>query len=30
MVGIAGAIGAFGGVLINLVFKFSLEGQQAR
>jgi NNP family nitrate/nitrite transporter-like MFS transporter len=26
VVGIAGAIGAFGGVLVNLVFKFSLEG----
>lgn len=25
VVGIAGAIGAFGGVLVNLVFKFSLE-----
>ncbi|WP_229795870.1 MFS transporter, partial [Saccharothrix coeruleofusca] len=26
VVGIAGAVGAFGGVLVNLVFKFSLEG----
>ncbi|PXY32466.1 MFS transporter [Prauserella muralis] len=26
VVGVAGAIGAFGGVLVNLVFKFSLEG----
>ncbi len=26
VVGIAGAIGAFGGVLVNLVFKLSLEG----
>ena len=25
VVGIAGAVGAFGGVLVNLVFKFSLE-----
>ncbi|NUT51759.1 MAG: MFS transporter [Saccharothrix sp.] len=28
VVGIAGAIGAFGGVLVNLVFKFSLEGSK--
>ena len=28
VVGIAGAIGAFGGVLVNLVFKFSLEGSR--
>ncbi|SFB51356.1 MFS transporter, NNP family, nitrate/nitrite transporter [Amycolatopsis marina] len=27
VVGVAGAIGAFGGVLVNLVFKFSLEGE---
>ncbi|SFQ17785.1 MFS transporter, NNP family, nitrate/nitrite transporter [Amycolatopsis arida] len=26
VVGVAGAVGAFGGVLVNLVFKFSLEG----
>ncbi|MCR3722801.1 MULTISPECIES: MFS transporter [Prauserella salsuginis group] len=26
VVGVAGALGAFGGVLVNLVFKFSLEG----
>ncbi|NIJ13927.1 NNP family nitrate/nitrite transporter-like MFS transporter [Saccharomonospora amisosensis] len=26
VVGVCGAIGAFGGVLVNLVFKFSLEG----
>ncbi|WP_367132121.1 MFS transporter [Saccharothrix sp. HUAS TT1] len=28
VVGIAGAVGAFGGVLVNLVFKFSLEGSK--
>jgi len=28
VVGIAGAIGAAGGVLVNLVFKFSLEGSK--
>jgi MFS transporter, NNP family, nitrate/nitrite transporter len=28
VVGIAGAIGALGGVLVNLVFKFSLEGSK--
>ncbi|GAB3505395.1 MFS transporter [Amycolatopsis cihanbeyliensis] len=27
VVGVAGAIGAFGGVLVNLVFKFSLQGE---
>lgn len=26
VVGVVGAVGAFGGVLVNLVFKFSLEG----
>ncbi|WP_216214305.1 MFS transporter [Amycolatopsis aidingensis] len=27
VVGVAGAVGAFGGVLVNLVFKFSLQGE---
>jgi NNP family nitrate/nitrite transporter-like MFS transporter len=27
VVGVTGAVGAFGGVLVNLVFKFSLEGE---